>query len=64
VGLDGDVFQQCVQSARYKRRVEADIREADRLSVQVTPTLFVNGRRISGSVSLETLSARVKQALR
>jgi protein-disulfide isomerase len=64
LGLDAAELSQCVESGRYIRRVEDDIREGERLGVQVTPTLFVNGRRIAGAASLETLSARVEKALR
>lgn len=62
--LDAAELSRCVESGRYIRRVEDDIREGERLGIQVTPTLFVNGRRIAGAASFETLSAGVEKALR
>jgi protein-disulfide isomerase len=62
--LDGDELARCVESGRYVQRVEDDIREGERLNVQVTPTLFVNGRRIAGAASYEILTERVAESLR
>jgi protein-disulfide isomerase len=64
LSLDAAELTRCVESGRYLRRVEDDIREGERLEIQVTPTVFVNGRRIAGAASLEALSARVEKALR
>lgn len=64
LSLNATDLSQCVESGRYIKRVEDDIREGERLGIEVTPTLFVNGRRMAGAASLETLSVRVEQALR
>jgi protein-disulfide isomerase len=62
--LDGVELARCIESGRYVQRVEDDIREGERLNVQVTPTLFVNGRRIAGAASYEILTERVAESLR
>jgi len=53
--------------ACFKKQDEASVRgsmaEADKLGVDSTPTLFVNGERISGVVPEETLHAIVDRAL-
>lgn len=45
-GVDAARWTACYDKKESKPRVEADIREADRLGVTGTPTLFVNGRRL------------------
>jgi protein-disulfide isomerase len=47
-GLDQDTFKSCLSSKEAKDAVDNDRREGESLSVNSTPTLFVNGRPIAG----------------
>lgn len=47
-GLDRERFSECMDSRRLLPRVLADTRDGQRLDIEATPTLFVNGRRVSG----------------
>lgn len=46
-GLDRGAFEQCLNSDRYQREVTQNMRFGESLGVQGTPTVFVNGRRLT-----------------
>jgi protein-disulfide isomerase len=46
--LDADAFKTCMSSPEAKTAVEANHRDGEAVSVNSTPTLFVNGRPIFG----------------
>lgn len=52
IGLDTASFAQCLQEHTALARVEADQKEAERLGVRATPTLFVGRMRSDGGVDL------------
>ena len=62
-GLEPAAFQRCIDSARFAPRVRADIAEGERLNIQVTPTVFVNGVRKSGLLSVAQLGAMIESML-
>jgi protein-disulfide isomerase len=59
-GLDRAVFSSCLDSDRFRTRVEQDLGEGTRLAISGTPTVFLNGERLEGNQSLEALSARIE----
>jgi protein-disulfide isomerase len=63
LGMDRAAFSSCLDSERFRTRVEEDLQEGNRLGIGGTPTLFVNGTRLEGNQSLQALSARI-EALR
>lgn len=63
VGLELAPFRECVQSGRHAARIAEDVKEGQRLAIQGTPTLFLNGVRLRGAQSLERLEASVREAL-
>jgi protein-disulfide isomerase len=63
-GLDAASFSACMKTGIHKARVSEDLREGERLKIQGTPTLFVQGLRLQGAQSLEQLSSRVEEVLR
>ena len=63
LGLDRAAFARCVEERRFGPDVEADVDQAVALGVFATPTLFVNGRRVEGLVSLEELRSIIENAL-
>ena len=45
-GLNAQALEACINDPRTKSQLEAQIAEAQRLGVQATPTLFVNGKKL------------------
>lgn len=46
--LDADAFKTCMSSTEVKAAVDANHRDGEALSVNSTPTIFVNGRPLDG----------------
>jgi protein-disulfide isomerase len=64
LGVDMHHFQSDLDSAEIKRAVEKDIADGERISVDSTPTLFVNGKRYNGPVTLAALKPIVDGELK
>jgi protein-disulfide isomerase len=63
VGLDVNAFDRCLGSGKFKAVVQRDLIDGAQLGVTGTPTLFINGREISGSQPLEAFGAIVDEEL-
>jgi len=61
-GVNMDTLQACVK-AQKDDTVRASMDEAEILGVDATPTIFVNGQKISGAVPPEELKAIINRAL-
>ena len=48
LGLDANQFSSCMADRRYLDRVRADSEYAQSIGVTSTPSVFVNGERVSG----------------
>jgi protein-disulfide isomerase/uncharacterized membrane protein len=46
VGLNGDAVRSCLADPKTREKLAADIAEAQRVGVQATPTLLVNGKKL------------------
>jgi len=55
IALDTDEFNTCVDSGRFASKWRTDQEEGIAYGVGGTPTMFVNGRMVSGVVSYEAL---------
>ncbi|MFQ5723194.1 MAG: thioredoxin domain-containing protein [Terriglobia bacterium] len=64
VGLDAKDFERCLMTQRYLPVVEEDIREGRRVGISATPTFFINGRRFSGTPTVEQLQQLIEEALK
>lgn len=62
LGLGAD-FASCVDSGRYAQRVLDDTNAGKARGVSVTPTLFVNGRKIEGAISFDKLKTVIDPLL-
>ncbi len=60
-GLDQDVFATCIESPAARAKVDSDRADGQRFGVEGTPTLFINGRKIAGSVSTDVLAQVIRQ---
>jgi protein-disulfide isomerase len=63
VGLNAAAFAENLRAHRYAARVEADLENGAARNVHGSPVVFVNGRRIDGVPSLQTLIEDVRAAL-
>jgi protein-disulfide isomerase len=63
VGLDEQAFAGALRDHRYAPRVDADREEADRRGIHGSPAIVVNGKRIDGVPSLQTLMEYVDTAI-
>lgn len=61
---DPDSLRACVESDRYRQRVEDNVLEAQQIALTRTPTLFIAGVRIEGRPSLRVLDSLVVTQLR
>jgi protein-disulfide isomerase/uncharacterized membrane protein len=50
VGLDIPAFRACLDDPATMDRITADVAAGARLGIESTPTIFINGRRIQGSL--------------
>lgn len=62
--LDGLLLSRCLQTRATEAEVERSIQEGRSLNVDATPTLFVNGRRISQQVTWQQLKGLIDNELR
>jgi protein-disulfide isomerase len=63
VGLDVPRFEECLDTSRYADRVHAGIADATKLGITSTPTIFINGRRLSGAQPFEALASVIDEEL-
>jgi protein-disulfide isomerase len=63
LGLDRARFDQALDSGKFSEKVQRDMREGDKLGVNSTPTVFINGKRIKDK-SRESLKSAIDAALK
>jgi protein-disulfide isomerase len=62
-GLDSAAFGACLEASRYADRVRAGMDQGSLLGVQATPTVFINGRAVSGAQPYEVFAAIIEEEL-
>ena len=63
LGLDMDKFKKDMKSTRLQETVAGDVKDAGRIGVTGTPTIFINGRKLKQR-SLEGFQAMIDDELR
>ena len=58
-----DAFKKAVASEDVKKRVEADLAEAQKLGVSGTPAFFINGKYMAGAQPFEAFKQRIDEEL-
>jgi|SRR5579883_1416846 len=64
VGLDSTKFEACVRNGDADATINADIQAGDQLAVEGTPTLFIDGRYLNGTVPREQLVSIIQGELK
>ena len=63
VGLDMNLFNTCLDSGKYDPVVETSFIDGAALGVTGTPTFFINGRMMVGTVPYEQMKAVIEEEL-
>ena len=63
LGLDVERFKRDVASADVKKRIDEDMRQAQKLGVSGTPSFFINGRFLSGAQPFENFKQVIDSIL-
>jgi protein-disulfide isomerase len=63
LGLEVAAFQTCVDSRKYKEKVERNYADGVKAGVSGTPAFFINGRLLSGAQPLEAFKAVIDEEL-
>ncbi len=61
--LDTERFRTCLTSEKYKTEAEQDLQEGIRFGVKGTPTFFINGLRLNGVITYDTMTAVIDRYL-
>jgi protein-disulfide isomerase len=56
-------FNVCMASGKFAAQVERDMQDGSIVGVTGTPATFVNGRLVSGAISVERLTAMIDEEL-
>lgn len=63
LGLDGAAFTACLDTSKYGERVRDGVAQGTRLGVNSTPTIYINGRMLSGAQPYETFVSVIDEEL-
>jgi len=63
LALDRPRFDSALDSGKFAKMVQRDIEEGMKLGINATPTVFINGRRVSAK-SYDELKANVEAAFK
>lgn len=63
VGVDADRFNTCLDTSRHAEVVRDGVAQGTRLGINSTPTVFINGRRVSGAQPYEVFAAIIDEEL-
>ncbi len=63
LGLDTARFDQCLDSGKHADIVKADLDEGQKLGIQSTPTLYINGRPVVGAQPYEYFVSVIEEEL-
>jgi protein-disulfide isomerase len=63
IGLDAERFGSCLDMSKHAEVVRNGVAQGTRLGVNSTPTVFVNGRRVSGAQPYEVFAAVIDEEL-
>jgi protein-disulfide isomerase len=63
LGLDAGAFNACLDTSKHGERVRDGVAQGQRLGVSSTPTVYINGRMLSGAQPYETFASVIDEEL-
>jgi protein-disulfide isomerase len=63
LGLDASAFNACLDTSKHGERVRDGVAQGQRLGVNSTPTIYINGRMLSGAQPYETFVSVIDEEL-
>ena len=64
IGLDGELFDRCLDSEKYAQKVEGETGIGLALGLRGTPAFFINDKMLIGAHPFETFQALIEQELK
>ena len=56
-------FKTCLESGKFKAKIEAELAEGQKAAIKSTPTFFINGKLVSGAQPIEVFSEVIEEEL-
>ena len=63
LGVDGAKFDQCLDSGKHTANVRADYELGQKMGVNSTPTIYINGRPLVGAQPFEQFKLIIDEEL-
>lgn len=63
LGLDQATFDQCLDSSKHRAIVQADYTAGEKLGVNSTPSLYINGRPLIGAQPYDVFKQVIDEEL-
>jgi protein-disulfide isomerase len=63
LGLDAAAFNACLDTSKYGERVRDGVAQGTTLGVNSTPTIYINGRLLSGAQPFDVIAAVIDEEL-
>ena len=63
LGLDGAAFDQCLDSGKHAARVREGYELGEKMGVNSTPTIYINGRALVGAQPFEAFKKVIDEEL-
>lgn len=63
ISLDREMFDKALESGKFAAQIQRDIEDGTKLGIEGTPTVFINGRRVSDR-TYDALKANIEAALK
>lgn len=64
LGLNKEQFNSCLESNKYKDKIQKEVAEAQALGVKATPTFFINGQKFEGALPYPQFKATIDNLLK
>ena len=63
LGLDGAKFDACLDSGKHAANVRADYQLGEKMGVNSTPTIYINGRALVGAQPFEAFKQIIDEEI-
>lgn len=60
IGADKEEFRDCMDQNKFRNEIVKDVEAGDKMGIEGTPTLFLNGYKVSGDIPYSVLETVVE----